>query len=120
MATLNNAQYWRVDHDHGVIAHGRYADVLLVSDLNQLIIDQVYANGELVAESGRLLKELPIPPIPDYARNRVQLKRPLRASDFEIPAPSNRTQVNAYVLKPRYFSRDLGPLAPTEGPQRAG
>jgi adenine deaminase len=110
MATLNNAQHWRVDHDHGVIAPGRYADVLLVSDLNQVRIDQVYANGELVAESGRLVKELPIPPIPDYARNRVQLKRPLRASDFEIPAPPNRTQVNAYVLKPRYFSRDLGPL----------
>jgi adenine deaminase len=110
MATLNNAQHWRVDHDHGVLAPGRYADVLIISDLKQVRIDQVYANGELVAEAGRLVKELPIPQIPDYARNRVQLKRPLRVSDFEIQAPSNRTQVSAYVLKPRYFSRDLGPL----------
>jgi adenine deaminase len=110
MGTLNNALHWRVDRDHGILAPGRYADVLLISDLRQVKIEKVFANGELVAEQGRLVKEIAIPSIPEYARNRVVLKRPLRASDFEIAAPPNRTEVTATVLKPRYFSRDLAPI----------
>jgi adenine deaminase len=111
MATINNATHWRVDHDHGVIAPGRYADVLLVSDLNAVKIDKVVANGELVAEHGKLVRAIPVPAsIPDYVRNRVILQRPLRASDFEIVAPPNRTEVSAMVLKPRYFSKDTGPI----------
>ena len=38
------------------------------------------------------------------------LKRRVRASDFEIAAPANRSEVTATVLKPRYFSRELGPV----------
>ena len=41
------------------------------------------------------------------------LDRVLRADDFKIPAPPGRSQVSAYVLKPRYFSRDLGPITTT-------
>jgi adenine deaminase len=110
MGTLNNAVHWRVDQNHGILAPGRYADVLLISDLRQVKIEKVIANGELFAEQGRLVKEMTIPNIPEYARNCVVLKRPLRASDFEIAAPPNRTEVTATVLKPRYFSRDLGPI----------
>jgi adenine deaminase len=110
MGTINNAQHWRVDGDHGVLAPGRYADVLLISDLEKVKIEKVIANGELVAEQGRLVKEIPIPGIPNYVRNRVILKRPLRASDFEIAAPPTRSEVTATVLKPRYFSRELGPV----------
>jgi len=110
MGTLNNAQHWRVDDDHGILAPGRYADVLLISDLEKVKIDKVVADGELVAEQGRLVKDIPIPAIPEYARNSVVLKRRLRASDFEILAPPSRTEVTATVLKPRYFSRELGPV----------
>jgi adenine deaminase len=111
MATINNAVHWRVDHDHGVLAPGRYADILVVSDLNAVKVDRVVANGELVAEKGKLVKDIPIPnSLPDYVRNRVLLTRPMRASDFEIVAPPNRYEVSAMVLKPRYFSRDMGPI----------
>ena len=110
MATLNNARHWRVDGDHGLLAPGRYADVLLISDLEQVRIEKVVANGELVAEGGRLVKDIPIPEMPDYVRNSVVLKRQLRAGDFEISAPPGRSEVSATVLKPRYFSRELGPI----------
>ncbi len=110
MATVNNALHWGVEADHGILAPGRYADVLLVSDLKKVQIEKVFANGELVAEEGRLVREIPVPRAPDYVRHRVVLKRPLRAGDFRIAAPPGRTEVSALVLKPRYFSRDLGPL----------
>ena len=54
MATINNAAHWQVSHLHGLLAPGRYADVLVVSDLEKVVIDRVIANGRLVAERGRL------------------------------------------------------------------
>jgi adenine deaminase len=113
MATINNAAHWQVAHLHGVLAPGRFADVLLVSDFEDVVIDRVFASGQLVATGGRLAVPLD-PGRPDPAlRHTVRLRRPLRTSDFEILAPPNRREVQAYVLPPRYFSRDLGPITRT-------
>ena len=113
MATINNAAHWQVPHLHGQLAPGRYADVLLVSDLDKVVIDKVFANGRLVAERGRLTQALDAGPVDPSLRNTVRLSRALRASDFEILAPPNRHDVQAYVLPPRYFSRELGPITKT-------
>lgn len=50
MATLNTAKYFRLDHLLGSITPGRYADFLLVSDLKELKIEQVYIGGKQAAE----------------------------------------------------------------------
>jgi adenine deaminase len=113
MATVNNAAHWQVSHLHGLIAPGRYADVLLVSDLEKVVIDRVFASGRLVAEKGRLTGPLDAGPLDPSLRNTVRLSRELRASDFEILAPPNRGDVQAYVLPPRYFSLELGPITKT-------
>jgi adenine deaminase len=113
MATINNAAHWQVSHRHGLLAPGRYADVLIVSDLGNVVIDRVFASGRLVAEGGRLTGPLDAGPIDPSLRNTVRLSRELRASDFEILAPPNRRDVQAYVLPPRYFSRELGPITKT-------
>jgi adenine deaminase len=113
MATINNAAHWQVAHLHGLLAPGRYADVLLVSDFEKVVIDRVIANGRLVAEKGRLTGPLDAGPIDPSLRNTVRLSRELRAADFEIVAPPNRPDVQAYVLPPRYFSRELGPITKT-------
>jgi adenine deaminase len=113
MATINNAGHWQVSHLHGLLAPGRYADVLVVSDLERVVIDRVIANGRLVAGRGRLTTALDAGPIDPSLRNTVRLSRELRASDFEVLAPPNRRDVQAYVLPPRYVSRDLGPITKT-------
>ena len=95
---------------HGVLAPGRYADVLLVSNVEKVVVDRVVAKGTLVAERGRLTRALPGHPIDPSLRQSVRLSRDVRASDFEILAPPNRREVQAYVLPPRYFSRELGPI----------
>lgn len=110
LGTYNNSRHWGVESEHGILAPGRYADILLISDLEGVRIEKVVAGGRLVVDKGRLLHPFPTPEIPAYARNRVILKRPIRADDFRIPAPPGRSEVEAYVLKPRYFSRDLGPI----------
>lgn len=113
MATINNAAHWQVSHLHGMLAPGRYADVLLVSDLEKVAVDRVVASGRLVAERGRLLTPLDGGPIDPALRQTVRLARELRAADFEVLAPPGRHEAQAYVLPPRYFSRELGPITKT-------
>ncbi len=84
MATINTAEYFGVSRDMGMIAPGRYGDVLLVSDLVHFHADLVVARGELVAEEGQLLIDLPEVLHPEWAQRSVHLLRPLTAADFRL------------------------------------
>jgi adenine deaminase len=85
MATLNTAEHFGVSRDVGLIAPGRYADILVVSDLANLKIDQVIAKGKLLAENGDVLVDLPAYEYPEWVKNSVNLGRPLEALDFKLP-----------------------------------
>ncbi len=85
MATLNTAEHFGVATEVGQIAPGRFADLLLVSDLEKLTIDLVIAKGRVASESGSILVEKPRFEYPERVRNSVHLRRPLEASDFELP-----------------------------------
>ena len=84
MATLNTAEHFGVARDVGMIAPGRYADILLVDELTQMQPDLVFARGKMVAEKGRLLVDLPTYAYPDWAIRSVHLARPLTAEDFRL------------------------------------
>lgn len=113
MATLNNAANFGLDGEVGAIAPGRYADVLLVTDLQAFQIARVYASGRLVAENGRMVAELSHRPAPDYVCGTVHLRRPLEARDFQVRAPEGRREVRGYVLPPRYHGAELDPIVET-------
>ncbi len=87
MATLNTAEHFGVARDVGQIAPGRYADILLVRDLQALTIDAVYARGRLAAEAGQLTIDLPRFPYPPEVKASVHLPRPLAAADFVLRSP---------------------------------
>jgi len=84
MATINTAEHFGVDKDMGQIAPGRYADFLLVSDLNDFRPEKVFAKGKLLAESGEWQFDLPEYEYPDWATRSVNMKRPLAADDFKL------------------------------------
>ena len=88
MATLNTAQHFGVEKDIGSITPGRYADIVISSDLAQLPIEMVIAAGEVMAENGRLLANIPPHTYPDFAKNTVKLGKTLTREDFDIPAPN--------------------------------
>jgi adenine deaminase len=88
MATLNTAEHFRVDHLVGTIAAGRFADILLVSDLPEFCIDQVIAKGQLLAEEGQLRIELAPYDYPDWVKASVKLEHPMTAGDFRLGLPS--------------------------------
>ncbi len=113
LATINNARHWRLEHDIGLVAPGRYADMLFISDLEKITIDKVFTGGLMVAEKGKLTVDIGIPPAPAYARHSIKIPQPLKAEDFVVKAPFNRDTVNAAVLHARYFSADLEPIITT-------
>ena len=107
MASYNTARHFNIDHLVGAIAPGRYADVVLLSDVNKVEIDRVYANGRLAAhaDDGAYAYRLPIPQInyPAWARNTMNVGRRVTADDFLIAAPKNATTVSAALMEPFFF-----------------
>ena len=89
MATINTAEHFGLTNDMGMIAAGRYADILLMSDLPGMKAELVIAKGRVAAENGRFLLELPAFPYPDWAVNSVHLPRPLTAEDFRLVAAAD-------------------------------
>jgi adenine deaminase len=100
MATINTAEHFGVARDMGMIAPGRYADILLVKDLNDFHPEQVYARGNLLAEKGVWQIELPSSDYPEWATKSVNMKRPLTAADFKLLADPDLTNNNltAHVI----------------------
>jgi adenine deaminase len=100
-ATLNAAM--RLGRrDLGVVAPGRRADVIVLSDLDELAVTRVFASGRLVADSGRLV--VPLGDGPQGAPlDTMRLPR-LSADDFMLRAPGvNAGQVRLRtVAKPRF------------------
>lgn len=54
MATINTAQCCRLD-DRGAVAPGLKADLVIFSDLNNLVVEQTYIDGLLVADEGKYI-----------------------------------------------------------------
>lgn len=86
MTTLNTAEHFGVSREVGMIAPGRFADILLVDDLQNFQARLVIARGRPVAEEEILLINLPAYAYPEWATNSVHLRRPLSAADFRLPA----------------------------------
>jgi adenine deaminase len=97
MATINTAEHFGVSREMGLIAPGRYADILIVEDLENFKAQIVFAKGVEVAEDGKLLIELPSIEYADWACQSVHLKRPLTAEDFRLNANGSE-EVLAHVI----------------------
>ncbi|MEX6505730.1 adenine deaminase [Jiella sp. M17.18] len=87
MATINTAEHFKLEREIGSVTPGRRADFLIVSDLADLAIDEVYARGVRLASDGRLEADMPAHAYPATATDTVKLGRRLSAGDFDVAAP---------------------------------
>jgi len=95
MATLNPAEHFGVAGEVGQIAPGRYADILLVDELSEFVVDLVIARGRVAAEKGKLLLDLPQFDYPPEVKSSVHLGRVLTKEDFVLASPQDgEVQVN--------------------------
>lgn len=97
MATIHTADHFGVSRDMGMIAPGRWADILLVSDLENFKAEMVIAKGQLIAQNGRLLVDLPAVDHPEWARKSVRIPRLLKSEDFCLVASASG-EVTANVI----------------------
>lgn len=89
IGTLNPARYFGLGN-MGAIAPGRRADMIVVSDLEDFTVEQVYTGGVLAAQDGRtvLQRASTAVPVPESA-----MKVNTAALDFRIPAQGRRVRV---------------------------
>lgn len=97
MATINAAEHFGLSRELGMIAPGRFADILLVDNLADFHAGTVIARGKVVAQDGEMLVDLPVIDYPDWAVHSIHLGKKLSAADFAIQA-SKSTAVRANVI----------------------
>ncbi len=88
MMTINTAEHFGLTKEMGLIAPGRWADIVLVKDLNNFKADLVIAKGVVIAEHGKWKVNLPKFKYPSWVTKSVKLKRPLKADDFKLEVKS--------------------------------
>lgn len=99
MATINAAESFRMSHDLGSITPGKFADILFIRDLADPRPEKVMADGEIVAENGRMLVEFPKWTYPDHATKSVRLSHPISRDDFRIKAGPSGKNVRIRVIE---------------------
>lgn len=97
MATLNTAEYFGVSRNIGLIAPGRYADILLVKDLQDFHADMVFSYGQIIAEKGKVTIDLQSVDYPIWALNSIHLPRRLADDDFKLKLPEGIDPANAHA-----------------------
>ncbi len=99
MMTINTAEHFGVAREMGMIAPGRWGDILLVEDLMNFKADLVIAKGQVVSEKGEWKVKLPVFTYPKWAAKSIHLKRPLKAGDFALRTEAgDGRRVTAHVI----------------------
>lgn len=81
-ATINVAQGLRIAHDYGSISPGRVADILLLSDLENVSITTTIIGGKTVYADGHYDGPTDGAAYPEWAKSTIRYKRPLSADDL--------------------------------------
>ena len=88
MATLHPAQCYGLSNK-GAVAPGYDADLCIVDGLENFSVRQVYTRGQLVAQDGQILRELPSFQDPG---NSIVLSK-IEVQDFRLPVQTRKANV---------------------------
>ncbi len=99
-ATWMGAQHYGL-RDRGAIAPGLRADMVLLSSLEEIQVQDVFAGGTQVVRDRELLVDIPLSTLEPPGGNTVHLQ-PFAASDLapRPPIPQGEVQINVMHLLP--------------------
>ena len=103
MCTINCAEYFGLAHDLGSVTPGKCADIVLLDNLRDFRARAVIIDGELVAQDGRALFDVPPYVWPDWMTHTVDLGLAPTAETFRVPAPGRpdgTARVRAMGIEP--------------------
>jgi len=98
MVTINPATYFKLE-DRGALAPGKMADIAIISDLNNMVVDAVFIEGQLMAANGEMLIDIPKYTYPNSVKNSVRMN-PISESDIQITAEGSEVIGNVIGLIP--------------------
>ena len=75
-----------MDHELGSITPGKCADIVFLESLDTMHVTRVLIDGEVVAENGKMVVEIPHYSYPEWARHSMHVKGPVTANTFRISA----------------------------------
>lgn len=98
MATLNVAEHFSIDHHIGAIAPGRYADILIIPDIDVIKPEYVISSGKIIAKNGTCLVQPRSHAFSAQSRNTVCLPKSFAPDDFVIQAADGRLTLTVRVI----------------------
>ena len=105
--TINPARHMRLTPWVGSIAPGRFADIVLLDDVEKLSIAEVWADGQPVSKGMEYLGPLPAIDWPDWASKTVNIRRRIEPKDFAIATEVGRKTMQAALLRPFHWHDDF-------------
>lgn len=91
MGTLYPAKAYGLTH-MGAVAEGKKADLVLVEDLTEFRVRQVYVDGEPLQITGYRMQ------YPEEALHSI-VRKPLTVEELQIPVPTGTDQVRVNILQ---------------------
>ncbi|MGH7772828.1 MAG: adenine deaminase [Candidatus Binatia bacterium] len=113
--TLNPATYSGLEQEIGGIAPGRYADLTLLEDLEEVRVHSTLIGGEVVAQQGKsLVRSHPIS-LPDDTIKCLRLNPPVSPDSFRVPCLSPARIRVMELLNLNITAETILPAYPQEG-----
>lgn len=98
MVTINVAECFYMGADFGSISPGKIADILLISDLTKVRVEQVFIGGKLVAKGGQMKVDTPQITYPNWSKNTVKVGKTLSTDDFSIKSTGEKRQIRVIEI----------------------
>jgi adenine deaminase len=105
-ATINTAEHFHLQEDIGSVSPGRYADIVLLSNLVEFKAERVMLGGKWVSEGDQLTAQSEPPNLPEWSMNSVHLARLAHANDFVVAAKGDTAHVRVMDMS-RYHIRQI-------------
>lgn len=100
MATYNAAKLLDIE-GIGHLKPGNAADIVLLDNLEEFIVNEVFVNGELTVKNGKMISLLEKKTYPIERINSVILDQKLVKEDFGVRAEGSEVKVNVIAFNPK-------------------
>ena len=100
MVTINPAEHLKLDDRIGIIAPGRYADIILSPSIETINVQTTIINGEIIYKDGRwLYREPGTYNYPEKARRTINIRRVPEPDELLLKAPIDHGSVLVNIIE---------------------
>lgn len=98
MGTLNTANHYGMAGSLGSLTPGRFADIVILKELDTFPPELVVANGKVAAKQGKMVQEIPAPVVSEDYLNSIRLPEGFGADSLAVKAAPEKTSVKVHVI----------------------